>query len=143
MKYIKLFENHYVDELLDKISKHGLASISDHERKMLDTYSKTNKILDPEESLVSFLDDNFTGLNQIEQKEKSFNTESDVILFLDNDAELVMKYNKSKKVLSLLDTFWKNIEHLNIDKDSHLIDWTKSNYNLNPNRIDTIYTNWE
>ncbi len=40
MKYLKLFENKILDDLLDKISKSGMGSLTELEKDFLDKFSK-------------------------------------------------------------------------------------------------------
>ena len=40
MKYLKLFENHILDIILDKINKSGMGSLTTSEKEFLDKFSK-------------------------------------------------------------------------------------------------------
>lgn len=52
MKHIKTFENNIVDNILDKISKYGIKSISSIEQEYLDKYQKGD-ISDIEKDMIN------------------------------------------------------------------------------------------
>ncbi len=62
MKYLKLFENKTLDDILDKISRSGMSSLTDLEKEFLDKYSRgeyeevEKKIKEKTNKVKSFMD---------------------------------------------------------------------------------------
>ena len=51
MKYLKKFNENVIDDILDKISKHGMKSLSSKERELLDTNASGKSYADIEKEI--------------------------------------------------------------------------------------------
>jgi hypothetical protein len=136
---IRLFENYTINTILDKISKNGIESLTDFEKKILGDSSEYSII---EDDTTKWLNSKYKNLNIIEDTRKSFGINKDYILFLDDDMELVMEYDKKSKVLyiSYEDLQSELGEHFNGKTFSK---WFQDNYNIAIRKISNFFGNVE
>lgn len=86
----------YIDSILDKISSNGIESLSQEERGDLDSYSKGEKIHDPQ-GTVAFGDDGDIEFDDEMERE------------MDNDRELFQKYHGCHKDCESCVIFFDNL----------------------------------